>query len=175
MSLAPPKMSEILKEMSERLLRFPSRIPSSEAAHIALFFATAAWNESVGLAHAREGYRTVWETIEADNPPVWSEFKSDDVNAMIDELVRYKRTRYPDDQRRILVCGILDGKIRVEWLRPAAPGIDPQWETQPVRDGSNGRPARSDPLPAVDPKNVSRQSSQTRGQGRRRIRLDRLI
>lgn len=130
MSLAPPKMSEILQEMSERLLRFPSRAPSSEASHIALFFATAAWNESVGLSGAREGYRTVWETIEADNPPVWSELKSDDVNAMIDELVRYKRSQYADDRRRILVCGILDGKIRVEWLRPAAPGIDPQWETR---------------------------------------------
>lgn len=130
MSLAAPKMSEMLREMSERLLRFPSRVPSSEAAHIALFFATAAWNESVGLAHARDGYRSVWETIEADNPPVWSEFKSSDVNAMIDELVRYKRTHYPDDRRRILVCGILDGKIHVEWLRPAAPGIDPQWETR---------------------------------------------
>jgi len=123
-------MSEMLKEMSERLLRFPSQVPSSEAAHIALFFATAAWNESVGLAQARDGYRTVWETIEADNPPVWSELKSGDVNAMIDELVRYKQTHYPDDRRRILVCGILDGKIRVEWLRPAAPGIDPQWETR---------------------------------------------
>lgn len=130
MPLAPPKLSEILKEMSERLLRFPDRAPSSEAAHLALFFATAAWNESVGLAQARAGYRTVWETIEADNPPVWSEFKSDDVNAMIDELVRYKRTHFPDDRRRILLCGILDGKIRVEWLRPAAPGIDPLWETR---------------------------------------------
>lgn len=123
-------MSEMLKQMSERLLRFPSRVPSSEAAHIALFFATAAWNESVGLAQARDGYRSVWETIEADNRPVWSELKSGDVNAMIDELVRYKQTHYPDDRRRILVCGILDGKIRVEWLRPAAPGIDPQWETR---------------------------------------------
>lgn len=123
-------MSEMLKEMSERLLRFPSQVPSSEAAHIALFFATAAWNESVGLVQARDGYRSVWETIEADNPPVWSELKSGDVNAMIDELVRYKQTHYPDDRRRILVCGILDGKIRVEWLRPAAPGIDPQWETR---------------------------------------------
>ena len=68
MSRQPGKMSEILKEMSESLLRNPDKLPSSEAAHVALFFATAAWNESVGLAHAREGYRHVWEGIEADNP-----------------------------------------------------------------------------------------------------------
>ena len=51
----------------------PHKIPSSEAAHVALFFATAAWNESVGITHAREGYRHVWEKIETDNPALWNE------------------------------------------------------------------------------------------------------
>jgi hypothetical protein len=124
------KMSEIMKEMSERLLRNPRSIPSSEAAHVALFFANAAWNESVGLDHAREGYRRVWETIEAENPALWNEFKSNDINAMIDELIRYKKTNYPNDRRRILTCGIPHGNIRVEWLPPAAPGVDPKWEMQ---------------------------------------------
>ncbi len=53
------KMSEIQKEMSETLLRNPGGVPSSEAAHVALFFANVAWNESVGLDHARDGYRNV--------------------------------------------------------------------------------------------------------------------
>jgi hypothetical protein len=53
----PRKMSEIMKEMSEIIFRHPHKVPSSEAAHVALFFANAAWNESVGLDHAREGYR----------------------------------------------------------------------------------------------------------------------
>ena len=130
MSRQPGKMSEILKKMSESLLRNPDKIPSSEAAHVALFFATAAWNESVGLAHAREGYSHVWEGIEADNPALWNELKSNDVGGMIDELVDYKKFHYPNDRRRILVGGILDGKIHVEWLPPAAPGVDPQWETR---------------------------------------------
>ncbi len=47
---------------------------------------------------------------------------------MIDELVRYKKTHYPEDRRRILTCGIPDGKIRVEWLNAAAPGVDSKWE-----------------------------------------------
>src|SRR3954447_4562102 len=115
MTLQPRKMSEILKEMSERLLRSPGGVPSSEAAHVALLFANVAWNEGVGLDHAREGCRHVWETIEAENPALWNEFKSNDINAMIDKLVRYKQDRYPDDGRRILTCGIPDGKIRVEW------------------------------------------------------------
>jgi hypothetical protein len=32
--------------------------------------------------------------------------------------------------RRILTCGILSGSIRVEWLPPAAPGVDSKWEMQ---------------------------------------------
>ena len=122
------KMSEIMKEMSERLLRNPGGVPSSEAAHVALMFANIAWNETVGLVHARKGYRSAWESIEAENPEMWSEFKSNDVDAMIDELVLFKKQHYPDDQRRILTCGIPDGSVRVEWLNPAAPGVDSQWE-----------------------------------------------
>jgi hypothetical protein len=128
MATKPGKMSEIMKEMSEILLRHPNKVPSTEAAHVALFFANAAWNESVGLDHAREGYRNVWETIEVDNPELWNEFKSNEIDAMIDELVRYKKEHYPDDRRRILTCGIPDGKVRVEWLNAAAPGVDAKWE-----------------------------------------------
>ena len=128
MNRPPRKMSEIMKEMSERLLRQPDAAHSSEAAHVALFFANVAWNESVGLDHAREGYRNVWEAIEAENPALWNEFKSNDVNAMIDELVKYKQEHFPGDRRRILTCGIPDGKIHVEWLPPAAPGVDSKSE-----------------------------------------------
>src|SRR6516165_6436182 len=128
MTAQPRKMSEVMKEMSEILLRHPNQVPSSEAAHVALFFANVAWNESVGLGDSRESYRKVWETIEADTPELWNEFKSNDINAMIDDLVEYKKTHYPDDQRRILTCGIPDGKIRVEWLNAAAPGVDAKWE-----------------------------------------------
>ncbi len=122
------KLSEILKEMSELLLRNPKAIPTSEAAHLALMFANIAWNETVGMVHHREHYRPSWELIEADNPEVWSEFKSNDVDGMIDELVEFKQQHYLDDRRRILSCGIPDGRIRVDWLPPAAPGVDPKWE-----------------------------------------------
>ena len=131
MTEQPRKMSEIMEEMSERLYRDPDVVHSSEAAHVALFFASAAWNECVGLDHAREGYRSVWESIEAEKPDLWNELKSSDIDAMIDELVEYKKAHYPDDRRRILTCGgTPQGTIRVEWLPPAAPGVDAKWETQ---------------------------------------------
>ena len=118
-------MSEIMKKMAEHLLRHTSEVPSSEAAHVALFFANAAWNESIGVAHSRDSYRNVWEPIEAENHELWNEFKSNDINAMIDELIQYKKNQYPDDQRRILLCGISDGKVRVEWLKAAPLGSIP--------------------------------------------------
>jgi len=43
---------------------------------------------------------------------------------LIDELDQYKQTHFPDDGQRILSCGTLEGKIRVEWLVAAAPGVD---------------------------------------------------
>jgi hypothetical protein len=145
MPAQPRKMSDIMKEMSETLLRNPGVVPSSEAAHVALFFANVAWNESVGIDGAREGYRNVWETIESDNPELWNEFKSNDINAMIDELVRYKQAHYPDDRRRILTCGMVPGKVHVEWLKPAAPGVDSKWEMQLyglVRTGAKEQASR---------------------------------
>ncbi len=125
----PRKLSDLMKEMSERLLRNPEATNSSEAAHVALFFANVAWNECVGIGQARDSHRSVWETIEAENPDLWNELKSNDIDAMIDELVAYKKARFPDDQRRILTCGgTPHGTIRVEWLPPAAPGVDAKWE-----------------------------------------------
>lgn len=128
MKSQPRRMSEIMQEMSERLLRHPDAAHSSEAAHVALMFANIAWNECVGMGGERECYRSAWEPIEAENPEMWSEFKSNDVNAMIDELVAFKEKRYLKDQRRILRCGIVNSKIRVEWLAPAAPGVDSKLE-----------------------------------------------
>ena len=130
MNHQPRKLSEMMKEMSERLLRHPDAAHSSEAAHVALMFANFAWNETVGLGHPREGYRSAWETIEAENSEMWSEFKSNDIDGMIDELIEYKQQHFPDDKRRILTCGIPDGSIRVEWLPAVAPGVDSNWEMQ---------------------------------------------
>jgi hypothetical protein len=124
------KMSEIMKAMSQIVLRDPDS-SSSEADHIAVFLANAAWNECVGLEHERDSYRNVWEAIEADKPDVWNELKSDDINAMVDELVEYKKEHYPNDMRRILTCGSTPyGTLRVEWLAPAEPGVDSRWEME---------------------------------------------
>ena len=131
MTQQPPKMSGIMLEMAIRVMRNPRAEPSSEAAHVALMFANIAWNESLGLVRPRQNFRAAWEEIEAENIDLWSEFKSNDVDAMIDELVQFKKQHYPDDQRRIFICGLMPtGNIRVEWLPPVAPGVDSLWELE---------------------------------------------
>lgn len=121
-------MSEILKEMSDRLLRNPDGVRSPEAAQPAVLFANLAWNETLGLGHSRIAYRSAWEAIEAENPEVWNEFTSNNVEAMIDELVLYKEQHFASDERRILLCGVVSGRVHVEWVPAAAPGVDSRWE-----------------------------------------------
>lgn len=145
MARQPRKMSEILKEMSDRLLRNPDALRSSEAAALAVMFANFAWNETIGLGNSRSSYRSAWESIEAENPQVWNEFKSNDVDAMIDELVQYKAQHFAGDQRRVLVCGVVSSKVRVEWVEAVAPGVDSRWEMRLyglVRSGEREQAAR---------------------------------
>ena len=126
----PRKMSDIMIEMSERLFHDAGAAHSTEAVYVSLFFANLAWNECVGLGGDRERTKNIWQTIEAENPELWDELKSRDIDAMIDELVEYKKAHFSDDQRRILACGGTSrSTVRVEWLPPAAPGVDVKWET----------------------------------------------
>jgi len=124
------KLSEIMKEMAETLLRDSRRVPSAEAVQVALLFVQVAWNECVGLDRARDRCRNIWEPLAAKKPALWNEFKATDVNAMIDGLVQYKKTHFPDDRRRILTCGMMNETVRVEWMPPAAPDVDSRWEMQ---------------------------------------------
>ena len=50
------------------------------------------------------------------------------MSGVCDQSFEARKDHFPDDGRRILTCGISDGKIRVAWLKAAAPGIDSQWE-----------------------------------------------
>ena len=111
MASEPRKLSEMMKELAESLLRNPGHPASPEATVVALMFANIAWNEAVALVQDRQSYRSAWAKIEGQNPKLWSELKSNDVDAMIDELVEFKKRHYPDDHRRVLACGMLDGKV----------------------------------------------------------------
>ena len=139
----PRKMSDIMKEMTERLFRNPDVAHSSEAFHVALFFANVAWNGCVGLVHDRESYRNVWETIEANNPKLWNELKSNDIDAMIDELVQYRSPASPTTSDGFSLAVAPRKGRYVEWLPPVSPGMDAKWEMQLYGLVRTGQPEKA--------------------------------
>jgi hypothetical protein len=108
-----PKLSEVIKSIAVHMLAKPSRIPSTEAAHAALLFAHAGWNRALG--YPLEGYERALATFETERPHLWRELKSSSAEHLIDFAEREKRRLWSDDRRVILVCGMRDGKVHVEW------------------------------------------------------------
>ena len=147
----PRKMSDMMKEMSERLLRDPEAAHSSEAFHVALFFANLAWNECVGLGAERERTKNIWQSIEAENPKLWDELKSRDIDAMIDELVEYKKAHFPDDQRRILLRWHPSQHDSRGMAAARCPRRGCKMGNATLRDGACRDGGRGRPLPAKDP------------------------
>ena len=127
----PGKMSEIMKELVDRLFRDPDVAHSSEALHVTSILRQPGL-ERVHRPRCSNGRKpqTSGRPSKPATPDLWDELKSRDIDAMIDELVEYKKAHFPDDRRRILTCGGTDrSTIRVEWLPPAAPGVDAKRET----------------------------------------------
>jgi len=117
------KMSDIMKEMAQKLLKRPRAEPSAEAAHAALLLANVAWDRATGIES--HDYLSVLKVFEDSLPTLWKEFKSRDCEKMIEKLIRFKKKKYPNDFRRITVCGMREGNVRVEWTEPLKrnPGV----------------------------------------------------
>ncbi|MEK7409605.1 MAG: hypothetical protein AAB225_31445 [Acidobacteriota bacterium] len=113
------KLSAIFKDMALTLFVDPSRIPSSEAAHAALLLVHVAWNREVG-GELQDRYQQVLGVFERSCANLWSELRSEDCEALIEELRLLKRQRYPEDRRRVLVCGMKGENVHVEWTEAEA-------------------------------------------------------
>ncbi len=107
------KMSAIMKNLALLIFRDPTRVPSSEAAHAALLLAHVAWNRALGLDP--KDYNKLLMVFSRDNPDFWSEFRSQDAEALIETVRQAKAERYPMDRRVIMVCGMREGNVHVEW------------------------------------------------------------
>jgi hypothetical protein len=107
------KLSAIMMELAQTAFVKPNAIPSSEAAHAALLFAQVAWNRALG--HETEGYQELLKVFVRSNPKLWSELSSRDPEALIRTMSQVKARRYPDDVRVIVVSGMREGNVHVEW------------------------------------------------------------
>ena len=112
---APRKLSAIVKELAESILRDPQAVPSSEAAHMALLLTHVAWNRAIAQPLPKAQYRPMLEELEQARPELWNELADNDVERMIERLAALKQTRYPRDDRVIKVCGMRGGNVHVDW------------------------------------------------------------
>jgi hypothetical protein len=112
------KMSQLILVLAQLALTKPTEESSREAVAAALLLAHVAWNRAVDpLGGDQVGYyRKVLGALEAENPTCLRELKSTDCEAIIQDLVKFKGTRYPKDDRIIRVCGITaENNVHVEW------------------------------------------------------------
>ena len=113
------KLSEIIKEMAQRLLKTPDS-PASEPATVAvLMLAGAAWNSANGDPAMRDQHRELVAQIGWDDVEPWTELRTADTEKLIAELVEYKRQHYPNDLRRVVGTEMSpEGNVRVLWAEP---------------------------------------------------------
>lgn len=110
------KLSDIMKEMTLRLLKRPDAVPTRPAFEAALLLATAAWNAALGESLFREQHRELLAKCDWGGASPWAELRTSNTELLIAELVEYKRARYPDDDRIIVAAGLdLKDHIQVHW------------------------------------------------------------
>ena len=119
------KMSDIFKEMALTLFKVPNAIPSSEAAHAALLLTHVAWNRALNETFTDVECRRILRIFEKSRPALWAELRSRDWKSMINDLIEYKKERYPNDKRIAVVCGINPKQnIHVEWRYPTTSDVN---------------------------------------------------
>ena len=96
------KLSEIIKEMAQQLLKDPEAGSTEPATMAALILAGTAWNSAIGDNLMREKHREIIDQIDWDGVTPWEELSGSDTDRLIAELVDYKRERFPNDLRRVV-------------------------------------------------------------------------
>jgi hypothetical protein len=133
------KLSEIVKEMADRLLKDPAKDPSPAAAHTSLALACTAWNRALGDSSLDAAGDRLASTIIARIGSPWEELTSSDSDGLIAELVEYKRARYPGDTRRIVSYELtpddshktaFNARVRVHWTDQ--PSVAPAGNQKPL-------------------------------------------
>lgn len=113
------KLSEIIKEMAQQILKEPDDPASEPAAVASLMLAGVAWNYANGDKASRDQHRVLIDGIDWDSVTPWAELRTSDTEKLISELVDYKRAHYPNDLRRIVSTELSpEGNVRVQWTEP---------------------------------------------------------
>lgn len=143
------KLADLLMEMAGSILRHPKRAPSELSMAASIGLATAAWNASVLGTDANDLARGVSDNLDWGDFRPWYEHRSGNVRELIDALVAYKKTHFPDDEREILIAELSpDGDLRVHWT-PSDRVVHPDFGDNAKRALSKARTRRQPIAPKL--------------------------
>jgi hypothetical protein len=114
------KLSEIIIELTELVLKKSGREISSESAIAATVVASTAWNLTfdprMSIDNAKSDVSKNLARLGRDNPRLLDGLKSRDPETLLNLATEEIRRSYPDDSRIIISCEhTLQGTLRVSW------------------------------------------------------------
>jgi hypothetical protein len=107
------KLSGIMKELAMMCFRNTKTVPSSEAVHASLLLANIAWNRALG--QNVPDCEVLLMEFTRSNPKLWSELRVGNTDALIGTMMKAKEHLYPNDRRIVLMCGMRESNVHVEW------------------------------------------------------------
>jgi hypothetical protein len=109
------KLSDIMRELVEAVLRDPRAERTPAAVEAALLLAHVAWNRALGRPAEEVQYRPMLADLERTDPGFWDELADNDAERLIERLMALKQARYPQDDRVIQLAVLSAGHVHVEW------------------------------------------------------------
>jgi hypothetical protein len=109
-------LSDIIAQMAFLGLAQECELPKWESLSLCVALASSAWNQAVGLPHNHLQILQIIEEVQTDYPNVWDGTRSTDWREIHNTMISYKLRHYPDDYRKIVKYGCLNGKVHVEYV-----------------------------------------------------------
>jgi hypothetical protein len=108
----PKKLSEIAIKMAKTILQ--NKDASPEAISTALQVVHIAWNYAGEEDYKDEpGYINGLQEVNRMVAPLKMEFITDNAEALVERLIKFKEKNYRNDKRAIFSCAYENGNVRV--------------------------------------------------------------
>jgi len=109
------KLSDILIEIAMQELKSP-KYGHSEVMHPLMMLSYVAWNRDTKSPDYLEGYQSEVAKFRISKRKLRTELISDDWPTILQRMIEYKQSQFPDDRRVITLCAFTPwDTLRVEW------------------------------------------------------------
>ena len=110
------KLSEIILELAMQGLKH-EKYAHSDVVHALVFLAHVAWNrDTKSPDYLENSYRSQLGKFPVSRSAIKRELITDDWDDILEKMLNYKKSLFPDDKRIITVCGYTSREtFRLEW------------------------------------------------------------